>query len=130
MRKRDYDMIYAGWNQTLSPGNEQRDFWGSASAAQDDSRNYGGIADKGVDALIDKIIYAPDRDTLVAATHALDRVLLAHHYVIPTYALRRARIARWDRFSHPEALPEYSIGFPNVWWYDEAKAAKTGAPGS
>jgi len=127
VRKRDYDMIYGGWPETLSPGNEQRDFWGSASAAQDDSRNYAGIADKGVDALIDKIIYAPDRDTLVAATHALDRVLLAHHYVVPTYALRRARIARWDRFSHPETLPEYSIGFPNVWWYDEAKAAKTGA---
>lgn len=128
VRKRQYDMIYTGWAQSLSPGNEQRDFFGSASAAQDDSRNYAGIADKGVDALIDKIIYAPDRDTLVAATHALDRVLLAHHFVVPSYTLRKARIARWDRFSHPDTLPEYSIGFPDVWWYDEAKAAKTGAP--
>lgn len=127
VQKRDFDMIYAGWAQSLSPGNEQRDFWGSASAAQDDSRNYAGIADKGIDALIDKIIFAPDRPTIIAATKALDRVLLAHHYVTPSYTLRRSRIARWDRFSHPDPLPEYSIGFPTVWWYDDAKAAKTGA---
>jgi len=126
-QNRDYDMIYTGWAQSLSPGNEQRDFWGSASAAQSDSRNYAGISDKGVDALIDKIVFADDRETLIAATRALDRVLLAHHYVTPTYTLRKSRIARWDRFSHPETLPEFSIGFPTVWWYDEAKAAKTGA---
>jgi len=126
--KRDYDMIYTGWPQSLSPGNEQRDFWGSASASQDESSNYAGIADKGVDALIDKIIFADDRETIIAATRALDRVLLAHHYVTPTYTLRKSRIARWDRFSHPDVLPEFSIGFPTVWWYDEAKAAKTGAP--
>ena len=128
VQKRDFDMIYTGWGQSLSPGNEQRDFWGSASAAQDQSRNYAGIADKGVDALIDKIIFADDRDTIIAATRALDRVLLAHHYVTPTYTLRKSRIVRWDRFSHPDVLPEFSVGFPTVWWYDEAKAAKTGAP--
>jgi microcin C transport system substrate-binding protein len=127
VRKRDFDMMYSGWAQSLSPGNEQRFFWGSEAAAQNDSSNYAGIADKGVDALIDKIIYATDRETLIAATHALDRVLLAHHFVTPTYTLRRSRIARWDRFSHPEELPEFSIGFPSVWWYDEAKAANTGA---
>lgn len=126
-QNRDFDMIYTGWAQSLSPGNEQRDFFGSASAAQNDSRNYGGIADKGVDALIDKIVFADDRETLIAATRALDRVLLARHYATPTYTLRKSRIARWDRFSHPEVLPEFSIGFPTVWWYDEAKAAKTGA---
>lgn len=125
--KRDYDMIYTAWAQSLSPGNEQRDFWGSAAAEGVDSRNYAGIADKGVDALIDKIIFADDRDTIIAATRALDRVLLAHNYVTPSYTLRKSRIARWDRFSHPEELPEFSIGFPTVWWYDEAKAAKTGA---
>lgn len=127
VQNHDFDMIYTGWAQSLSPGNEQRDFWGSASAAQNDSRNYGGISDKGVDALIDKIVFADDRETLIAATRALDRVLLAHHYVTPTYTLRKSRIARWDRFSHPAELPEFSIGFPTVWWYDEAKAAKTGA---
>ncbi len=127
VQNRDFDMIYTGWAQSLSPGNEQRDFWGSASAAQNDSRNYAGISDKGVDALIDKLIFADDRETLVAATRALDRVMLAHHFVTPTYSLRKSRIARWDRFSHPAELPEFSIGFPTVWWYDEAKAARTGA---
>lgn len=127
VRKRDFDVMYSGWGQTLSPGNEQRFFWGSEAADQNDSSNYAGIKDKGVDALIEKIIFADDRETLVAATHALDRVLLAHHFVTPTYTLRRSRIARWDRFSHPDELPEFSIGFPTVWWYDDAKAAKTGA---
>jgi microcin C transport system substrate-binding protein len=127
VRTRDFDMIYTGWAQSLSPGNEQRDYWGTASATQEDSRNYAGIADPALDTLIDKVIFADDRKTLVAATRALDRVLLANHYVIPTYTIRASRIARWDRFSRPELLPEFSIGFPNVWWYDEAKAAKTGA---
>lgn len=126
LRSRDYEMIYAGWGQSLSPGNEQRDYWGSESAKQNDTRNYAGIADPGVDALIDKIIFADDRETLVAATKALDRVLMAHYFVVPTYALRKSRIARWDRFSHPEPLPEFSVGFPTIWWWDEAKAAKTG----
>ena len=127
VQKRDFDMIYTGWGQSLSPGNEQRYFWGSGAASEDASSNYAGIADKGVDALIDRVIGAKDRETLVAATKALDRVLLAHHYVIPSYMLRKSRIAHWDRFSHPDPLPEYAIGFPTVWWYDDAKAAKTGA---
>ncbi len=127
VRNRDFDMMYSGWAQSLSPGNEQRFYWGSAAAAQNDSSNYAGISDPGIDALIDKIIFADDRDTIIAATRALDRVLLAHHFVTPTYTLRNSRIARWDRFSHPDELPEFSIGFPTVWWYDEAKAAKTGA---
>jgi len=126
LRSRDFDMIYSAWGQTLSPGNEQRDFWGSVSAKGEDSRNYAGISDPGVDALIDKVIYAGNRDTLLAATRALDRVLLAHDFVIPSYTLRHSRVARWDRFSHPKTLPEYSVGFPTVWWWDAAKAAKVG----
>jgi len=123
VRSRDFDVIYAGWAQSLSPGNEQREYWGSGAADSESSQNFAGIADPGVDALIERVVLAKDRDELVAATRALDRVLLAHHYVIPSYTLRRARIARWDRYSHPEALPEYSIGFPTIWWWDEAKAA-------
>lgn len=122
----DYDMLYYAWVQSFSPGNEQRYFFGSSSANEEGSQNYAGIADKGVDALIDKIIYAKDRPTLEAATAALDRVLLANAYVVPGYTLRTARIARWDRFSHPDPLPDYAIGFPTFWWYDDAKAAKTG----
>jgi len=125
-RSRDYDMIYTAWAQSMSPGNEQRDFWGSAAADVDSSRNHGGIADPGVDALIERIIFAEDRETLEAASMALDRVLLANHYVVPSYVGGVMRIARWDRFSHPDPLPYYAIGFPDIWWWDEEKAAATG----
>jgi microcin C transport system substrate-binding protein len=127
VRSRDFDMIYTGWGESLSPGNEQRDFWSSGASKDPNTSNYGGIADPGVDALIDQLVLAKDRDTLVAATHALDRVLLANHYVVPSYSLRQERIAHWDRFGKPDHIPDFSIGFPNVWWYDQAKAAKTGA---
>ncbi|AXS39016.1 ABC transporter substrate-binding protein [Breoghania sp. L-A4] len=126
VRGRDFDMTTLGWGQSLSPGNEQREFWGSDSADRPQSRNYAGIRDKGVDALIDKVIFAKDRDELVAATHALDRVLLAHHFVIPQWYLDVSRTARWDRFGHPENIPEYTHGFPEIWWWDEAKAARVG----
>ncbi|WP_029040473.1 extracellular solute-binding protein [Cucumibacter marinus] len=121
---KDYDVVYYGLRQSLSPGNEQRRFWGSQSADVDGTFNLAKLTDPGVDALIDKVIFADDRETLVAATRALDRVLLAHHIVVPSYAASDERIARWDRFSHPDTLPEFSIGFPSVWWYDEEKAAK------
>lgn len=126
LRSFDYDLIYSQWAQSFSPGNEQRYFFGSSTADQEGSTNYAGIADPGVDALIEKVIGAKDRATQEAATKALDRVLLHHHYVVPGYTLRTARTARWDRFSHPEPLPEFSSGFPTIWWYDAAKAAKTG----
>ena len=126
VRSRDFEVIYTGWAQSMSPGNEQNFFWGSGSATDENSSNYAGISDPGVDALIDKIIFAKDRDELLAATAALDRVLLFNYFVVPSYTLRNERVARWDRFSHPDKLPEFSIGFPQVWWYDEAKAQKTG----
>ncbi|HEY0919973.1 extracellular solute-binding protein [Devosia sp.] len=128
LRSFDYDMVYERWGQSMSPGNEQRYFFGSASADDPGSQNYAGIADPGVDALIDKVIFADDRETLEAATRALDRVLMAHHYVVPSYTLLNSRVARWDRFGHPDPLPEFSIGFPTIWWWDEAKVARTGAP--
>ncbi len=126
MRDRNFEMTYNGWTQSLSPGNEEAAFFGSKAASDPNTSNFAGIADPGVDTLIDQIVHAPDRDTLLATATALDRVLLAHHYVIPSYAPKDERIARWDRFSHPDPLPAYSIGFPDVWWYDEAKAEKTG----
>ncbi|MCK0197117.1 extracellular solute-binding protein [Ancylobacter sp. 6x-1] len=128
LRARDFDMIIAGWGQSLSPGNEQRDFWGSAAADREGSANYAGIKDPGIDALIEKVIYAHNRDDLVAATHALDRVLLAHDYVVPTWNYPFYRTARWNRFGHPEKLPEYSFAFPTIWWWDKDKAAATGRP--
>lgn len=127
LRARDYDMIITGWGQSLSPGNEQRDFWGSAAADREGSSNYAGIKDPGIDALIEKVIYAKDREELVAATRALDRVLLAHDYVVPSWNYPNIRTARWNRFGHPAKLPEYSFGFPDIWWWDAELAAKTGA---
>jgi len=126
VRSFDYDVVYTGWGESMSPGNEQRYYFGSVSANEQGSQNYAGIADPGVDALIDKVIFADDRETLEAATRALDRVLMAHHYVVPSDSLRNSRAARWDRFGHPETLPAFSSGFPTIWWWDEEKAAKTG----
>jgi microcin C transport system substrate-binding protein len=127
VRKRDFDMIVGGWGQSLSPGNEQRGYWGSSSADEPNSRNYAGISDPGVDALIEKVIYAKDREELVAATKALDRILLWHHYVIPQFYSDVYRTARWNRFGHPENIPIYTPGFPDIWWYDSDKAAKVAA---
>lgn len=111
----------------LSPGNEQREYWGSQTADQPGSRNTIGIRNPAVDALIDKLIFAKDRPALVAATRALDRVLLWNFYLVPQFTSDTLRYARWDRFGHPEPLPKYAIsGFPNLWWWDAAKAAKTG----
>ncbi|MGB7204419.1 MAG: extracellular solute-binding protein, partial [Anderseniella sp.] len=120
----DYDMIVSSWGQSLSPGNEQRDFWGSASADRNGSRNVVGIKNEAVDALIDKVIFATDRTTLVTATKALDRALLWNHYVVPMWHTPYERIAYWNRFSRPSIQPDFSLGFPSTWWWDEAKAAK------
>lgn len=128
-RSFDFDILSTVWPQTLSPGNEQREFWGSQAARREGSRNLAGIADPAIDALIEKVIFARDREELVAATKALDRVLLAHDYVVPQWTYLKQRTARWNRFSRPETLPRYGAsGFPTLWWYDEAKAARTGAP--
>jgi len=129
IRSFDFDMITHGWSQTLSPGNEQREYWGSQAAQREGSQNYAGIADPGVDALIDKVIFAKDREELVAATKALDRVLMAHNYVVPQWTYGKQRTVRWDRYGRPQTMPRYGASaFPTVWWYDEARAAKTGAP--
>ncbi|MDH4413826.1 MAG: extracellular solute-binding protein [Rhizobium sp.] len=112
----DYDMTWIVWAQTLNPGNEQRDYWGSASVNREGSQNYAGISDPAVDTLIEKIIFPTDRAEQIAATKAMDRVLLAHDYVIPLYYGRTARYAYWDKFAHPPELPTYSTGFPSIWW--------------
>src|SRR5690606_11590030 len=104
----------------------QRSFWGSSSVGEEGSSNYAGISDPGIDALITKMVMALDRETLVAATQALDRVLLANAIVVPSYTRSAYPAARWNRFSHPETLPEFEIGFPTTWWWDEEKAAATG----
>lgn len=128
MRDFDFDITTDLWGQSLSPGNEQREFWGTEAAAQKGSRNTMGIADKAIDALIDRIAFAKSRDELVAATRALDRVLLSYEFIVPQWTYGFSRTARWNRFSHPEKMPEYGASaFPTIWWYNEAKAKETAA---
>lgn len=127
LRQYDFDIIIWSQGQSLSPGNEQRGFWGSQAADQPGSRNIIGIKNEAIDALIERVIYAKSRDELVAATRALDRVLLAHNFVVPQWTYGKQRLARWDRFSRPAELPKYGAsGFPTVWWFDADKAARAG----
>jgi microcin C transport system substrate-binding protein len=123
----DFDVVVGNWPQSLSPGNEQRDFWGSEAAKRDGSRNLIGIANPAIDALIEKLIFAADREALVTACRALDRTLLWHHYVVPMWYIPYERTARWDRFGRPDKLPDLSTGFPSIWWWDAEKAKKVSA---
>ena len=109
LRQWDFDIITATWGESLSPGNEQRGYWGSAAADQPGSRNLVGIKNPAVDKLIERVIYAKDRDELVAATHALDRVLLWNFYVVPQWTYGKQRTARWDRFGRPRHMPKYGL---------------------
>ncbi len=127
LRNWDFDVIIASWTESLSPGNEQRGYWGSQAADQPGSLNLVGIKNPAVDAMIDQVIFAKSRADLVAATKALDRVLLWNFYVVPQWTYGKVRSARWDRFSRPDPLPKYGMSaFPTVWWWDADKAAKTG----
>ncbi|MGH2548122.1 MAG: ABC transporter substrate-binding protein, partial [Thermomicrobiales bacterium] len=126
VRSRDFDAIVSGWGQSLSPGNEQYEYFGTASADRQGSTNYAGIKNEAIDALINKVVFAKERSELIAATRALDRVLMWNHYVVPMWRINVSRVARWDRFGKPEKLPEYGIGFPDIWWFDKDRAAKVG----
>jgi microcin C transport system substrate-binding protein len=125
LRQWDFDIIVASWAQSLSPGNEQRGFWSSQAADQPGSRNLIGIRNPAVDSLIERVIFTKDREDLVAATRALDRVLLWNFYVVPQWTYGKQRTARWDRFGRPETMPKYGASaFPTIWWWDAARAAK------
>ena len=127
LREWDFDVITTAWSETLSPGNEQRGYWGSQAAKEPGSYNLIGIRNPAVDAMIEHIVYAKNRDDLVAASRALDRILLWHHFVVPQWAYGKVRSARWDRFGHPDPMPKYGMAaFPNVWWWDADKASKAG----
>lgn len=123
LRSHDFEMISTVKLQSLSPGNEQRDDWGSEAADKAGSGNLMGIKNPAIDTLIDRIIFAKNREEVVAATRALDRVLVWNHYMVPQWISGETWTARWNRYAHPEELPEYSFGFPTIWWYDADKAA-------
>lgn len=122
VREFDYDIIVDSFPQSNSPGNEQRDWWGSASADIKGGRNTIGIKNPAIDKLIDRIIFSKDRADLEAATRALDRVLLANDYVVPHWYSPYDRIAYWDKFGRPKTLPTRAVAFQQVWWYDAAAA--------
>lgn len=127
LRAFDFDSTTAVLAQSLSPGNEQRDFWSTTAAGTEGSRNLSGIADPMIDALVDRIILATDREDLVAATHALDRVLLWNYYYIPQYHSPEEWVAWWDKFGMPQTQPSYVGVDTNSWWIDtEKEAALTG----
>ena len=119
----DFDVTVSGFGQSLSPGNEQRDYWGSDAADRPGSRNTIGIKNPAIDHLIDRIIFSKSREELVAATHALDRVLLWNHYLVPLYHNPVIWTARWNRFGLPDKNSHH-VGIDVMsWWYDEEKAA-------
>lgn len=118
----DFDIVIGGIANSLSPGNEQREYWSSAAADRPGSRNMIGVNSPVVDALIDKIIFAEDRAALIAASRALDRVLLWGHYLVPQWHSPVSRIAYWNVIDYPRPTPDYNIGFPDLWWYKGATA--------
>jgi len=120
----DYDMLTFIWGQSLSPGNEQLGYWGSAAASQNGSRNFAGINDAVVDELIAKLIAAPDRKSLVTATRALDRVLQWGFYLIPHWHLNYDRLVFWNKFERPSVTPVGGAQF-GTWWINQDAADAT-----
>ncbi|HEX2841914.1 extracellular solute-binding protein [Hyphomicrobium sp.] len=117
----DFDIVVDSFPQSMSPGNEQRDFWGSAAADQPGSRNTIGIKSPVIDAIIEKLVVAKDRAEVVATTRALDRVLQWGHYVVPQWYNPYEWLATWDMFGRPEKLPSLTSAFTQIWWVDPAK---------
>jgi microcin C transport system substrate-binding protein len=125
-RQWDFDIVIESWPQSLTPGSELNDYWGTKAADTTGSRNLVGIKNSAVDALITRVIAAQTREELTAAVHALDRVLLWHFYVVPQWTIDRVRTARWDRFAKPDKMPEFGqSAFPTLWWWDAGRAGKT-----
>ena len=121
-RQKDFDMLVAVWGQSETPGNEQREYWGSDAADSVGSRNLAGIKDPVVDELIELLVKSDSREQLNVRTRALDRVLLWGHYVVPHWHIRADRVLYWDKFSRP-ATPVRSGVMRSRWWYDTQKAA-------
>ena len=115
LRSRDFDMIVGSFPQSTSPGNEQREYWSSSSADKPGSRNFMGLKDPAIDSLVESLINAESRQSLLDHTRALDRVLLWGHYVIPNWHLKTWRVAYWDHLGHPEVSPKYDVGI-STWW--------------
>jgi microcin C transport system substrate-binding protein len=122
----DFDMTMFIYSESEVPGNELRDYFSCASAKAQGSANMPGVCDPAVDAMIEKVVTAQDRPTLLTAAHALDRVLLWRWYMVPNYSNQRFRVAWWNRFGYPDKPIREGFNF-DTWWVDAAKAAATDA---
>jgi microcin C transport system substrate-binding protein len=120
----DFDMAISVFGQSLSPGNEQFNMWGSNKADAKGSRNLIGVRDPVVDELLDKLVHASTREELVTLCRALDRVLLWQYYVIPQWYTGIYRIAYWDKFGQPKIAPKYGLAVTDSWWIDTAQEPK------
>lgn len=123
VRSFDFDMIVGGWGQSESPGNEQRDYWTSTAAERPGSRNHAGMSDPAIDELVELLIAAPDRESLVLHARALDRVLQWNHFVVPNWHVPYDRILFWDRFGFPMPPPRSGTSITH-WWLDAEKAER------
>jgi microcin C transport system substrate-binding protein len=117
----EFDLIVHGWGQSLSPGNEQREFWTSAFADRPGSRNVAGMKDPAIDELVELLVAATNRDSLVAHTRALDRVLQWGHWLIPHWHIPYDRVVFWDLFGRPQQVPPQGFQF-DAWWVDAERA--------
>ncbi|TBV00046.1 hypothetical protein DNJ95_02500 [Stutzerimonas kirkiae] len=124
LRSRDFDLIVSGFGQSSSPGNEQREFWHSASADNPGSRNFIGLRDPAIDSLVDQLIAADSRQELVAHTRALDRVLLWGYYVVPNWHIKTWRVAYWNHLQHPDISPDHDVGLMTWWSKPDARKAQ------
>jgi microcin C transport system substrate-binding protein len=111
----DFDMVFGFWGVTLSPGNEQQNYWSSLTANQSGGRNWAGVSDPAVDAMIDALGAARTREELTAAARALDRILMWNYYVLPLYHDAGQRIAYWRKLSRPETVPVYGVRLETFW---------------
>lgn len=127
LRSRDFDMTSAVWPQSSSPGNEQREFWHSSSADNPGSRNLIGLRDPAIDQLVEGLIRADSRQSLITHARALDRALLWGHYVVPNYYVDTWRVAYWKRFGRPKITPLYDYGLM-TWWEEMPYQALQATP--
>jgi peptide/nickel transport system substrate-binding protein len=111
----DFDMILFRWDQSLSPGNEQIFYFGSAAADAEGTRNYMGVKNPAVDAAIDAMLKAEDRADFVAAVRAEDRALISGFYAVPVFSIPEQWLARWNRVDHPKTTSLYGY-LPETWW--------------
>ncbi len=119
----DFDVVIRRISQPLTPGLEQRNYFGSEFADVQGSFNIGGVKDPAVDALIEKVVTAKTREDLIVATRALDRVLMWNRYVVTQWYKGAHNVAYWNKYNRPTTAPKFDTGVIDTWWYDADKAA-------